>query len=122
MNSEIQNIEAALAHYFDGLYEGDTEKLALVFSKEASLFIEDNGELTTLPVPEWFERVASRASPASRNAKREDRILMIDRLGHVNAIAKISCMVDPIAYTDYLSLIKFENRWQIVAKAYCRVD
>lgn len=122
MNSEIKNIEVAIGYYFDGLYEGDTEKLARVFSPKASLFIESEGALTALPVPEWFERVASRASPASRNAKRDDRILMIDRVGPVNAIAKISCMVDPVAYTDYLSLIKFEDRWQIVAKAYCRVE
>jgi hypothetical protein len=122
MNSEIQKIETAIAHYFDGLYDGDTEKLARVFNTKASLFIEDEGHLTTLPVPEWFERVASRPSPASRNAKRDDRILMIDRVGEMNAIVKISCMVDPTTYTDYLSLIKFEGRWQIVAKAYCKTN
>lgn len=122
MNSEIQNIEAAIGHYFDGLYEGDTEKLARVFNAKASLFIESEGALTALPVPEWLERVAAREPPALRNARRDDRILMIDRVGPVNAIAKVGCMMDPIAYIDYLSLIKFEDRWQIVAKAYCRIE
>ncbi len=122
MNSEIHDIEAAIVQYFDGLYEGDTEKLARVFSPKASLFIENEGVLTALPVPEWFERVASRESPASRNARRDDHILMIDRSGPLNAIAKVSCLLDPAAYVDYLSLIKFEDRWQIVAKSYCRVD
>ncbi len=120
MISEIQQIEAAIQHYFDGLYEGDIEKLAKVFNSNASLFIETEGSLSVLPVPEWFERVASRASPASQRLPRNDEILLIDRTGPVNAIAKVTCMVAPKSYIDYLSLIKFEDRWQIVAKAYCQ--
>ncbi len=121
MTSDLQDIEAAIGHYFDGLYEGDTGKLARVFSPKASLFIEDQGQLIALPIPQWFERVASRASPASTGARRNDRILLVDSVGPVNAIAKVTCMVDPVSYTDYLSLIKFEGRWQIVAKAYCKM-
>jgi len=119
MNSELQNIETAIQHYFDGLYEGDTEKLARVFSPKASLFIQREGQLTALPVPEWFERVAARESPASQRAKRDDRILMVDCIGPVNAMVKVSCMLPPAAYIDYLSLIKFDGRWQVVAKSYC---
>jgi len=119
MNSEIQQIEIAIQHYFDGLYEGDVEKLKKVFNTKASLFIESNGHLLSTPVPEWFNRIASRPSPASQNLQRKDEILFIDRVGPVNALAKIACIVPPKSYTDYLSLIKFEKRWQIVAKSYC---
>jgi len=121
MANDIPAIEAVIQTYFDGLYEGDTGKLARVFSPKASLFIEDQGQLIALPIPQWFERVASRASPASTGARRNDRILLVDSVGPVNAIAKVTCMVDPVSYTDYLSLIKFEGRWQIVAKAYCKM-
>src|SRR5690606_28075187 len=110
----------AIQIYFDGLYEGDTDKLGQVFCDQASLFIENDGALTVLPVPQWFERVANRPSPASNKAPRDDRILMVDRVGPVNAIAKVSCMLPPATYIDYLSLIKFDDRWQIVAKAYCQ--
>lgn len=119
MTSEIQQIETAVQHYFDGLYEGDIEKLAHVFHSKASLFIAVDGALVALPVPEWFARVAARATPKSQDAPRDDRILMIDRTGPVNAVVKINCMLPPKSYTDYLSFIKFEGRWQIVAKSYC---
>ncbi len=46
---------------------------------------------------------------------------MIDQVGPVNAIVKVTCMLPPTVFTDYLSLIQFEGRWQIVAKAYCQV-
>ena len=120
-SSEIRNIESAIQLYFDGLYEGDTDKLSAVFCDKASLFIEKDGELTALPVPQWLEKVANRPAPASQNAPRDDRILMVDTVGPVNAIAKVSCMLPPAVYNDYLSLIKFGDRWQIVAKAYCQV-
>jgi hypothetical protein len=121
MTSDIADIEAAIGHYFDGLYEGNVEKLARVFNAKASLFIESEGALTALPVPEWFHRVANRPAPAASNAKRDDRLLMIDRTGPVTALAKVTCVMDPVVYVDYLSLIKVEGRWQIVAKAYCKV-
>ena len=120
MTSEIQQIETALQHYFDGLYEGDTEKLARVFNRHASLFIEEEGALTALPVPQWFERVTSRPKPSSQNLTRADRVLMVDLLGPVNAVVKVQCQIPPKAYTDYLLLIKADGRWQIVAKAYCQ--
>lgn len=119
MTSEISQLETAVQHYFDGLYEGDVEKLGRVFHAKASLFIANDGALVALPVPEWFARVAARASPQSQGAPRDDRILLIDRAGLVNAVVKISCMLPPKSYTDYLSFIKFDGRWQIVAKSYC---
>ena len=119
MNSEIRQIETAVQHYFDGLYEGDVEKLGLVFHSKASLFMAVDGALVALPVPDWFARVAARPSPRSLGAPRDDRILMIDRAGPVNAVVKISCLFAPKAYTDHLSFIKFGGRWQIVAKSYC---
>lgn len=118
MTSEIQSLEAAVQLYFDGLYAGDAEQLARVFHAQASLFIAVDDALVALPVPEWLTRVAGRASPQSQGAQRDDRILMIDRSGPVNALVKVSCLFAPHAYTDYLSFIRFDGRWQIVAKSY----
>ena len=62
--------------------------------------------------------MAGRASPRSLDAPRDDHILLIDRSGPVNALVKVSCLVAPHAYTDHLSFIRFDGRWQIVAKSY----
>lgn len=119
MTSAIQALEAAVQLYFDGLYEGDVEQLARVFHPKASLFIANDGALVALPVPDWLARVAARASPRSQDARRDDRILLIDFNGPVNALVKVSCLLAPNAYTDHLSFIRCEGRWQIVAKSYC---
>lgn len=119
MTSEIHQLEAAVQLYFDGLYEGDVEQLARVFHPKASLFIANDGALVALPVPDWLARVAARASPRSLNATRDDKILLIDFNGPVNALVKVSCLLAPNAYTDHLSFIHCDGRWQIVAKSYC---
>lgn len=119
MTSEFQALETAVQHYFDGLYEGDVEKLSLVFHAKASLFIGVDGALVALPVPEWLQRVTSRATPKSQGAARDDRIIMIDRAGDINAVVKVGCLMPGKRYIDYLSFIKFDGRWQIVAKSYC---
>lgn len=120
MTSALASLEAAVQLYFDGLYEGDVDKLARVFHPRASLFIAAEGELVVLPVPQWLERVANHLSPASTQAPRDDAILMIDRVGPVNALVKVRCMLPPTTYTDHLSFIECEGRWQIVAKSYCK--
>lgn len=120
MSTQLQQIETAIQHYFDGLYEGDVERLAQVFHPQASLFMASEGGMVVLPVPQWFERVRGRPSPASQQLPRADRILMVDLLGPANAVVKVECLVAPKAYTDYLSLIEIDGRWMVVAKAYCQ--
>ena len=44
---------------------------------------------------------------------------MLDLVGPATAVVEVQCQIPPKAYTDHLSLIKVEGRWQIVAKAYC---
>ena len=38
-------------HYFDALYEGDVDKLAVIFHPSADLPWQDKGELKVLTVP-----------------------------------------------------------------------
>lgn len=120
MNAELFAIHAAVQTYFDGLYEGDVEKLATVFHPKASLFIADGDNLLVTPVPEWLTRIAGRPSPISQNLAREDVILLIDRIGPTNALVKVRCQVAPKVYEDHLSFIKIDGRWQVVAKSYCQ--
>ena len=47
MPSDLNDIEQALQTYFDGMYEGDTEKLGRVFHDVAHLFGVADGKLGT---------------------------------------------------------------------------
>jgi hypothetical protein len=49
VSDDVGAIKAPVQTYFDGLHEGDAEKLALVFHSTSALTWEENGVLTPLP-------------------------------------------------------------------------
>ena len=43
--------------YFDGLYEGDADKLASIFHETSALTYEQDGQLVVLPLAQWLKAV-----------------------------------------------------------------
>ncbi|MCX7212637.1 MAG: nuclear transport factor 2 family protein [Burkholderiales bacterium] len=111
-------IEATIQTYFDGLYEGDTVKLASVFHPTSSLTWDQDDKLMVISRDAWLQAVRDRPSSKSRELARDDAILLIDQSGPTTAFVKVKCQIPPRYFTDYLSLIKVEGRWQIVQKIY----
>jgi len=118
MSDDRAAIEAVVQTYLDGLYEGDVEKLAAAFHPTSSLTYEENGALTPLPRDQWLEAVRTRPSPKSRGLPRHDRILQIDQASATAAFVKLNCAIPPRYFTDYLSLLKVEGRWQVAQKVF----
>ena len=118
MSEDRAAIEAVVQTYLDGLYEGDVEKLAAAFHPTSSLTYEENGALTPLPRDQWLEAVRNRPSPQSRGLPRHDRILQIDQASPTTAFVKLNCAIPPRFFTDYLSLLKVEGRWQVAQKVF----
>jgi hypothetical protein len=118
MSQDRAEIEAVVQTYLDGLYEGDVEKLAAAFHPTSSLTYEENGVLTPLPRDRWLDAVRERPSPKSRGLAREDRILQIDQASPTAAFVKLQCAIPPRYFTDYLSLLKVEGRWQVAQKVF----
>ena len=111
-------IEATIQTYFDGLYEGDTVKLASVFHPTSSLTWDQEDKLMVISRDAWLQAVRDRPSSKSRELARDDAILLIDQSGPTTAFVQVKCQIPPRYFTDYLSLIKVEGRWQIVQKIY----
>ncbi len=111
-------IAAALVDYFDGIYEGDTAKLRSVFHSAAHLYSATEGEVVDLPLDGYMELVAGREPPAASNAPRYDRVISIDQSGPNSALAKVELGIPPKYFTDYLTLLKTDGRWQIISKTY----
>jgi Putative lumazine-binding len=120
MNEEIRAIEAAVQTYLDGLYEGDADKLASVFHPTSSLTYEEGGVLTPVPRDEWLQAVRSRPSAKSRGLSRHDDILQIDLASPTTAFVKLRCALPPVFFTDYLSFLKVEGKWQVAQKVFAR--
>ncbi len=118
MSEDRAAIEAVVQTYLDGLYEGDVAKLAAAFHPTSSLTYEENGSLTPLPRDQWLEAVRARPSPQSRGLPRHDRILQIDQASPNTAFVKLNCAIPPRFFTDYLSLLKVEGRWQVAQKVF----
>lgn len=107
-----------LADYFDGLHHGDTAILRRVFHPAAQYACATDGNLLQLRMDEYFPIVDRRPSPASRGEARSDRIVSIGFAGPVTAFARVECSIAPKAFTDLLTLVKLDGRWQILAKVF----
>ncbi|MBA3772666.1 MAG: nuclear transport factor 2 family protein [Ramlibacter sp.] len=116
--SEFDQVEQVLGLYFDGLHYSDTEILRRVFDPQAHYYCATDGTLLHLGMDEYFPLVDKRPSPASQGHARTDRILSIEFAGPVTAFARLECSIPPKHFTDLLTLVKLENRWQILAKAF----
>jgi hypothetical protein len=118
MPEDLAQIETAVKTYLDGLYEGDAEKLASVFHPTSCLTYEEAGKLIVLPREQWLGLVRGRPSPKSRDLARHDEILQIDRASPTMAFVKLKCAIPPRFFTDYLSLLKIDGKWQVAQKVY----
>lgn len=119
MTADLVAIEAVLQSYFDGLYEGSVEKLAVAFHPTADLrSVAADGTLAIMSRAAWFDAVRSRPSPKSRDLPRHDWVVTIDRSGPATAFAKVHCAVPPRYFTDYLTLARLNEGWAIVGKTF----
>lgn len=119
MNNDIKVIEAVTRTYLDGLYEGDVDKLAHAFHPTSALTtVREDGAIQIVPREQWLEAVRGRPSPKAAGLAREDHILTIDLVGPTLALVKVKCQMPPRYFTDLLSFLKVESRWQIVQKVF----
>jgi hypothetical protein len=111
-------IEAVVQTYLDGLYEGDVDKLASAFHPTSALTRSESGEIRIMPRAAWFDLVRSRKSPKAQGLSRHDEILSIDIADDRTALVKLKCAIPPRFFTDYLSFVKVDGRWQVAQKVY----
>jgi hypothetical protein len=117
-NEDITAIEAAVKVYLDGLYEGDADKLASVFHPTSALTQAVDGTIVVTPRDQWLSAVRSRPSPRDGGLARGDHILAIDLAGPTMAFVKVKCQIPPRYFTDQLSFLKLDGRWQVVQKVF----
>ena len=122
MNTDEHSaIEQSIQTYFDGLYEGDADKLASVFHETSALTWEQDGQVAIWTRAQWLEAVRSRPSPRAKGLARDDALLQLDQSGPTTAFAKVRCQIPPRHFTDYLNLLKVGGRWVVVQKVFATV-
>lgn len=111
-------IAARLRLYFDGLYYGDSKRLAEIFHPEARYVNTTDPEHPVLAMPEYFEWVDRRDKPVDRNEPRDGAIVAISLAGPRAAVATVTCTMGARAYTDQLSMVCLDGTWRIMAKVF----
>ena len=122
MDDSFDEIARALVAYFDGFYRGDVGLLREIFHPSAHLYTAGAGPLQDDAMEAVYARVRGRTPPAATEQRRQDRILLIDRSGPEAALAKVQLAIGPRLFTDYLSLLRLDGRWRIIAKVYSWVE
>ena len=69
-------------------------------------------------MPAVYDLVENRLSPKDRNQPRYDRIISIDISRPEAELAKVQIAYGDRFFTDYLSLLKIDGRWQIITKTF----
>ena len=107
-------IATTLDDYFDGIFEGSTEKLDRVFHPDGRLSCVTDGTLSAVDKDGYLDIVRNRAAPINSGAARYDKIVSIDMAGPGAAVAKVECAVPPRFFTDILTMIKVDGQWRII--------
>lgn len=118
MNADFDGVVAVVTTYFDGLYHSDTARLRQVFHPQAHYVSATDGTLLYRTMENYYAVVDVRPSPASRGEVRRDEVLSIDFAGPVTARVSLHCAIGARHFTDFLTLIRLEGRWQVISKVF----
>ncbi len=118
MSTDVLAIRALIQQYLDGLYHCDTALLAQVFHPRALYATAVGPQALFLSMEEYLPIVAQRDPPARTQAPRRERILSIDVCRPATALVKLECSFFQKDYVDFLTLVRVEQGWRIIAKVF----
>jgi hypothetical protein len=109
-------VRAALEHYFAAQRTGDGDHYRAAFQPNANLYWIRDGKYAERTSAEFIAANGSGKAPPDA-AERRQRIAHVDVAGTA-AIAKLVTETPTALVTDYMSLLKTEGGWRIVAKTF----
>jgi hypothetical protein len=108
--------------YINGAFNAlDPEAMKRGFHPDFAIFSADGEEIKKYPIGEWTAGVAKKkADPDFDPAKNvwEHKLPIIEVTGGAAAVKVELYRNGTLVFTDYLSLLKFDSGWRIVAKVY----
>jgi len=118
--SEVKDL--VLKAYINGAFNDlDPEAMKMGFHTDFAIFSADGENIKRYPIADWVKGTEKRKNseefdPAAN--QWDHKFANVDVTGG-SAAVKVELSKDgKHIYTDYLSLLKFESGWKIVAKVY----
>ncbi len=118
MTTQFDAVVDVLQIYLDGLYHSDTQLLRNALHPGARYVCATADTLIDLSMEEYFPIVDERPSPAGNNQRRADEIVSIEFAGPKTAAATLRCVVGERHFTDFLTLVLVDGRWQVISKVF----
>lgn len=108
--------------YVNGAFNDlDSEAMRKTFHEDFAIFSPKGNDIGKYPIDTWAKGVEKRKSSDEFDSSKnqwEHKFVSVDVTGNAAAV-KIELSKDgKHVYTDYLSLLKFDDGWRIVAKVY----
>lgn len=115
--------ELVLKAYINGAFNKlDAESMAKGFHEDFAIFSAKGEELSKYPIGSWVEGVRKRNTddydPNEEKNVWAHKFASVDVTGGAAQVKVELRNQGKHVYTDYLSLLKFESGWRIVAKVY----
>jgi Putative lumazine-binding len=113
-------ISAVLGLYIEGSANGDAAKLKQAFHEHARIYGSLNGTRYDIPVADMIEM--EERSPRNSDGRYTAHIMSIEQAGDVaHATVEEDGCWGTASFTSFLSLVKFDDRWQIVVRVFAHV-
>ncbi len=109
--------------YINGAFnELNAEAMRKGFHEDFAIYSPKGEAISKYPIAAWADGVAKRKAnnydPKDPKNKWEHKFVNVDVTGHAAQVKVELFNQGKHVYTDYLSLLKFESGWRIVAKVY----
>ena len=108
-------VQAALQHYLNGHATGDSAEFRKAFHPDARMTFVRDGKIVITPINEYIARAPGK--PAADEALRKRRITNTQISG-TTAIGRIELDYPSALLVDYMTLLKENGRWVIIAKSF----
>ena len=115
--------DLVLTAYVHGAFnELDADAMKKGFHEDFAIYSAKGEAISKYPIAVWADGVAKRKSgtydPNNPKNKWEHKFAAVDVTGGAAQVKIELHNQGKHVYTDYLSLLKFESGWRIVAKVY----
>ncbi|AZF37435.1 Permease of the major facilitator superfamily [Pseudomonas sp. R4-39-08] len=113
--AEYNAVIAVAQHYVDSLRIGSAEGLEQAFHKDAVMYGFTNGQLLGGPINNLFDFVRTHGTAPDITTR-----LDVLAITPTTAVVRVDMENDAIGadYNDYLTLIKIDGTWKVIAKVY----
>lgn len=118
---EDEAIASVLRLYTEGAASGDAAKLRKAFHEHARTYGSLNGARYDIPIDEMI--AMEERSPRDSDGRYTAHIMSIEQAGDVaTATVEEDGCWGTVSFTSFLSLVKIDGRWQIVARVFAHVS